>query len=298
MIRRLSRLYKGPQLTRRLQGFTLLLPAVIAIILLIGFPLLWTLWLSLHRWYGSHTTPWEWMGLRNYADVILRDLYFRRSFLITGTFAALTVTGSVVLGLGIALLINRESRLQGAFLALLMVPVVSTPVAVSITWKYILQYEGALNWISSSLGLGKTAWLGVKLVLPTLVAVDITRWTPLVMLMILAGLSSLPTDPYEAAIVDGASPLQMLRYITLPLLRPFIGVAALIRLIDAIKTFDEVVVLTEGGPAGASETLYLYGYKVGFHFMTFGYVSAVLVLFFVIILMASLVVIRLRRTSW
>ena len=298
MLNRIRKTLANPRRVTQIQGFMLILPAVLAILLLIGFPVLFTLWLSLHRWYGSHTTPWVWRGLRNYAEVILRDEYFRHSFLITGIFTVLTVTGAVVLGLGLALLMNRRFRGQAIVLALLMIPVVTTPVAVSTTWRYILQYEGPLNWITTGLGLGKYSWLGRSLVIPSLVVVDITRWTPLVMLMILAGLSSLPTEPYEAATVEGASPFQLLRYITLPLLRPFIGVAALVRLIDAVKSFDLMMVITAGGPAGASETLYLYGYKVSFHYMTFGYASAVLILLFLIVLVLSMVVIRLRRTSW
>ncbi len=286
------------RLTVGQQAFLFTLPAIIATVFLIGFPLLYTVWLSLHRWYGSHEVPMDWMGLRNYADVLLRDEYFQRSFLITAVFTVFTVTAAVVFGLGLALLLNRKFRGNTLVLSLLMIPVVSTPVSLSMTWRYILHYEGALNWISRSLGLGTHAWLGTQLVIPSLIVVDVTRWTPLVMLIILAGLSSLPSEPYEAAMIDGASSVQMLRYITLPLLRPFIGVAALIRLIDAIKTFDEVLVISGGGPAGASETLYMYAYKVAFSFLTFGYVSAVLILLFLFILVASLAVVRLRRASW
>jgi multiple sugar transport system permease protein len=282
----------------RRQGYLFTLPAVVAILLLIGFPVLYVFWLSFSRWYGSQEVPPQFVALRNYTHILLRDDYFHRAFTVTTTFTALTVTASIVLGLGLALLLQREFRGHSLVRTLLMIPVVSTPVAVSLTWRYILVYEGWLNWITSSLGLGVHAWLGAKLVLPVLAVVDVTRWTSLVMLIIMAGLSTLPTEPVEAAIVDGASGLQVLRYITLPLLRPYVGVAALIRAIDAIKTFDIVMVITGGGPAGASEMLYLYGYKVSFHFLTFGYASAVLVLLFLTVLVVSLVIIKLRRASW
>jgi len=288
---------RSGRLRPRQQGFLLTLPAIIALVFLIGFPILYTVWLSLHEWYGSRTLAMDWVGLANYADLILRDSNFHRSFLITVTFTFFTVTLSVMIGLGLALLLNSEFVGHGLVRTLLMIPIVSTPVAVSLTWKYILNYDGLLNSVTHILGLGKQAWLGTQLVIPSLIVVDVTRWVPLVMLIILAGLASLETEPFEAATVDGASSLQLIRYITLPLLRPHIGVAALLRLIDAIKTFDEVMVISEGGPAGASETLYLYGYKVAFSFMTFGYASALLIVLFLIVLVASMLVLRLRRAA-
>jgi multiple sugar transport system permease protein len=273
------------------------LPAIIAIVLLIGFPLLYTAWLSLHRWFGSRMVPWEWVGPRNYADALFRDESFQHAVLITTIFAAATVAATLAIGTCLALLLHREFRGRSLALAVLLIPIVSTPVAVSMTWKYLLQYEGAVNWITSSLGLGTHAWLGQQLILPALVFVDVTRWTPLVTLILLAGLSALPSEPFEAAKIDGASAFQMTRYITLPLLRPFIGIAALIRVIDAVKTYDEIQVISGGGPAGASETLYMYGYKVSFTYLAFGSAAAVLILMFLIILAVSLFVVRMRRVG-
>jgi multiple sugar transport system permease protein len=284
-------------LTHRRQAFLFTLPALVATLGLIGFPLLYTAWLSLHRWFGSQTQAPEWRGLRNFAD-LLGDDNFLRSLGITVAFTAVTVAAAVVIGLALAIALNRPSGVSPWVLGVLLLPVVSTPVAVSTTWRYVLTYEGLGNAVSRSLGLGTHAWLGQQLVIPTLVFVDVTRWTPLVVLILLAGLSSLPTEPFEAARIDGASTLQVLRYVTLPLLQPFVGVAALLRLIDAIKTFDEVLVISGGGPAGASETLYLYAYKVAFSYLTFGYASAVLIAMFAVILVVSLAVARFRRPTW
>lgn len=270
-------------------------PTAVVTLLLLAFPLGFTVVLSLHRWFGSATIPWEWAGLDNYVRAVALDPAFRRSFLITLEFTVATVVASAILGLAIALLIDRPFRGRAAVLALLLVPVVSTPVAVSMTWKFMLQFEGPLNWMVSSVGLGRHAWLGEALILPTLVAVDVTRWTPLVVLILVAGLTSLPTEPFEAARIDGASRWQAIRYLTIPLLRPYLGVAVLIRAIDAIKTFDEIQVISAGGPAGASETLYILGYKQTFTFLSFGAAAAIIVLMFLAILGASLALIRVRR---
>ncbi len=270
-------------------------PAVLTMLLLLAFPLAYTAWLSLHRWFGSHELPWEWVGLNNYVRAIARDPAFRRALLLTLQFTIATVLGSVVFGLGIALLIDRPFRGRTAVLALLLVPVVSTPVAVSMTWKYLLQFEGPLNSITNAVGLGKQAWLGESLILPALIGVDITRWTPLVALILTAGLASLPTEPFEAARIDGASNWQVIQYLTIPLLRPYIGAAGLLRVIDALKTFDEILVISGGGPAGASETLYLLGYKLSFTFLSFGQAAAVIILMFMVILTSSAALARLRR---
>ena len=135
------------------------------------------------------------------------------------------------------------------------------------------------------------------LALPTLVLVDIWQWTPIVMLMVLGGLTALPEEPFEAARIDGASTWQIFRYLTLPMLRPYIMVAALFRGIDALKTFDSIYVITRGGPGFASETLNLYIYATAFDYLHFGSSSAMLVIFFLIVLSLSAVLIGLRRKA-
>ena len=270
-------------------------PAVLIMLLLLVYPLLYTLWLSLHKWYGSHATPWEWVGLDNYIRTIGRNSAFQRALVRTTLFTIATVAGSVVLGLGIALLIDRPFPGRSVVIALLLVPIVSTPVAVSMTWKYLLQFEGPLNALMAALGLGHQNWLGEALVVPTLVGVDISRWTALVALVLTAGLASLPTEPLEAAKIDGASNRQLIRYITLPLLQPFIGAAVMLRVIDALKTFDEIQVISGGGPAGASETLYMLGYKLSFTFLNFGAAAAVITFMFLYIMVTSIGLARWRR---
>jgi len=136
-------------------------------------------------------------------------------------------------------------------------------------------------------------------VIPSLVMVEVWHWTPLVMLIVLGGLAALPTEPYESARLDGASEWQLFRFITLPLVAPFLMVAAVIRTIDALKTFDTIYVITSGGPGTASETINLYLYLQAFAFYNIGNASAVVVIFFTIVMALALVLLHLReRTKW
>jgi len=158
--------------------------------------------------------------------------------------------------------------------------------------------SGFLN-IFSQFGLPHFAPLADRAaVIPVLVLVDAWQWTPFVSLIVLAGLSALPREPLEAAMIDGASRWQMFWYVTLPLLRPVIMVAALFRTIDSLKTFESVFVLTRGGPGGSSEVLNLYTYLESFEYYHLGYASALMIVYFIIVLAFALVLIRLRRTEW
>jgi multiple sugar transport system permease protein len=155
-----------------------------------------------------------------------------------------------------------------------------------------------LNYILTSVGLPPSTWVyDSATVIPTLVMVETWQWTPLVMLIVLGGLASLPTDPYEAAILDGANPWQTFRHITLPLVWPFIMVAAVIRLIDALKAFDTIFVITGGGPGTASETINILLYQTAFAYYDLGYGSAMVVVFFVLILLISMILLRVRKVQ-
>jgi multiple sugar transport system permease protein len=264
---------------------------------LLAFPIIYFFWLSLHSWDGGQTTQWSWVGLGNYAQALFRDPDFGRAFVVTVAFCSATVAGSLIFGTALGIFLNRPFRGRLIVIALLLIPIVSTPIAVAAQWLSMLQLNGLLNAIAVAIGVGSQTWLSESKALPTLIVIDILRWIPLVTLIILAGLTAMPTEPFEAARVDGAGGLRLTRYITLPLLRPFIAVAAVLRLIDAIKTFDEIQLITHGGPAGATRTLYLYAYQQGFTYFNFGYVSAILVLIFLGILLLSVTVIRLRGTT-
>lgn len=274
------------------------LPAVIAVILLMGFPIAYTAYLSLHKWFVSSLTPPTWIGLNNYL-MLFRDERFLQSIWHTVVFTAVAVVVQCVLGVAMALLFNHEFMGRGQVRTLFLLPMAATPVAISLVWMMLLDPGiGLINWLLKTVNLPQPLWTGdPNLVLFTLALVDTWQWTPLVMLIVLAGLSALPKDPFEAALVDGASGWQTFWRVTLPMLRPSIVVAILFRLIDALKTFDIIYIITGGGPGWASETINMFSFNQGFVYFHMGYASASLMVLLVIVLILSLALIKLRRAA-
>jgi multiple sugar transport system permease protein len=172
---------------------------------------------------------------------------------------------------------------------------------VALVWAMMFHPQlGVLNYLLSLVGIPPQLWVfHPATVIPSLVLVETWQWAPLVMLVVLGGLAAAPTEPYESAEIDGASRWQMFRHITLPLIAPFIMVAALIRTIDAVKSFDIIYAITQGGPGNASETINLYLYSVAFAYYDVGYGSAVAVVFFVLVVaLAGLMVHLKKRVQW
>jgi multiple sugar transport system permease protein len=184
---------------------------------------------------------------------------------------------------------------------LFIMPMMATPVAVALVWTMMFHPQlGVLNYILSLFGLPAELWVfHPGSVIPSLVMVETWQWTPLVMLIVLGGLSAIPSEPYESARIDGANAWQMFRYITLPLITPFIFVASMIRMIDAVKSFDIIFAITQGGPGSASETINLYLYSVAFVYYDIGYGSAIAVVFFVLIVVLAAIMLYMRqRLHW
>ena len=274
------------------------LPAALFIILMMAFPVVYTIWVSLTDWSMTSSGSAQFVGLKNYI-ALFSDPRFFNSVKLTLYFTILAVGVETVLGVGIALILNREFKGKNLAKGLLLLPMVATPVASGLAWT--LFYEptiGLGNYALQLLGLPASKWLASNTsVIPALAIVDIWEWTPMVTLIVLAGLAALPHDPYEAAMVDGANNWQVFRYITLPLLSPTILVAVVLRGIDAFKTFDIIYTMTAGGPGFASETLNIYAYNLGFGYFKFGAASSALVALLALVLGSSLLVLWMRR-SW
>lgn len=281
----------------RRPGWLFPLPAVLALFLLMIFPVAYTLWMSLHEWFVSSVTPPKFIGLANYIEIITRDTRFHQSLLRTIYFTGLAVVVQTVLGVAIALIFNREFLGKGLVRTLFLFPMVATPVAIALVWMMMFNPTlGILNYFLKSLGLPPGLWIAsAKAVIPSLVLVDTWQWTPFITLIALAGLSALPQEPFEAALIDGASGWQTFWHVTLPLLRPTIMVAVLFRTIDALKTFDIIYVMTQGGPGNASETLNIYIFQSGFSYFHMGYASSLLVILFAIVMFISILLTRIRR---
>ena len=276
--------------------FWFVIPALVVILAVIVFPWAFTLWMSLFEWkIGSQAT---FAGFGNYTE-LLGNRRFLESVGHTLLFTAMAVAAPLVLGTAAALVFHQKFAFRGFLRGAFVLPMMATPVAIALVWTMMFHpQQGVLNYLLSLVGIGPSEWVySPRLALVCLVMVDVWQWTPLVMLIVLGGLASLPTDPFEAATMEGASRWQMLRYVTLPLLLPFIMVAAVVRLIDALKTFDTIYVITQGGPGTASETINLYLYLQAFSFYQIGKASAVVVVFFVLVVALSWLLFWLRERS-
>ncbi|TDG00186.1 carbohydrate ABC transporter permease [Paenibacillus piri] len=272
------------------------LPAVIFIVVMVAFPIAYTVRISLYEWSMSVTTPPRWVGLDNYTHLLADGRFWSsvgRTFYHTGA----SIVIETVLGVLIAVLLSRKFKGQKWAKTLLMMPMVATPVSIALVWLLIYEPSiGVANQFLKLAGLKPLAWLGsVDLVLPSLILIDVWEWTPMIILIVVAGLTTLPADPYESASVDGASPMQKFFHITLPLLTPTIITAVILRLVDLLKTFDTIYATTQGGPDYASETLNLMIFTEAFHYFKFGSASALMILFFLIIMTVILAFIALKK---
>jgi multiple sugar transport system permease protein len=269
-------------------------PAAFIVAAVIVFPWLFTVFMSVHDWKVSGNVYF--VGLTNYAH-LLHDDRFLWAVARTLYFTTAAVVLPVLIGLWAAVCFARKFRLRGAARTAFILPMMATPVAIALVWTMMFHPQlGVLNYLLTSVGLPPSSWVySSSTVIPTLVMVETWQWTPLVMLIVLGGLSSLPVDPYEAAMIDGASGRQMFRYITLPLIWPFIVVAAVMRVIDALKAFDTIFVITNGGPGTSSETINMMLYQTAFGYYDLGYASAMVVVFFVLIMLVSMVLLKTRQ---
>ena len=240
------------------------------------------------------------VGLDNYVK-LLEDPVFRKVTVNTLLYLVLGGPLTMALALGVAVLLNRIVRFKGFFRVGYYLPVVTSIVAVSVVWKYLYRDNGGVfNTMLSWVGLDGPAWLdSTTLALPSLIVMAAWRNFGTLMIIFLAGLQTIPKEMTEAAEVDGATGWGRFRYITLPLITPFLFIAGMIRMIDAVKSFDIIFAITQGGPGSASETINLYLYSVAFIYYDLGYGSAIAVIFFLLIVAMAALMLHLRqRTMW
>jgi multiple sugar transport system permease protein len=275
-----------------------IVPALVLVAAVIVFPWAFTLWMSGNEWQIGGAQRFVWFA--NYAR-LAQDQRFWESMGHTLVYTALSVVAPLVLGTAAALVFDTKLPLRGLLRGIFVMPMMATPVAVALVWTMMFHPQlGVLNYLLSLAHLPPQAWIfDQNTVIPSLVLVETWQWTPLVMLIVLGGLAAMPREPFEGAEIDGANAWQKFRYITLPLILPFMMVAVIIRSIDALKSFDIIYAMTQGGPGTASETINIYLYNVAFAYYDIGYGSAIAVVFFVIVIAMSLVLLHLRqRTQW
>lgn len=244
----------------------LLIPLFIALIVVDAFPLSYALVASFERFLLSGADQSHpFVGLANYLGFVLTP-DFANAAVNTLVLTVSVVTLELFIGFTIAyFLALPDLRFRSIYFVVIMIPLLLSPVAVGLSWRLILHPDlGILNYVLSLVGIPRQAWLGnVNLAMPTVIAVDIWHETSALILIFYAGLQALPREPIEAAVVDGASGWQSVRYIVLPLMVPILVVGALIRTVSAVKTYDLVYILTRGGPGTATETVSYLIWRTG-----------------------------------
>ncbi|MBD1845007.1 sugar ABC transporter permease [Cyanobacteria bacterium FACHB-63] len=273
----------------RRAGWFLTIPALVILALVFAYPILRAFWQSLFAInLGTQLDP-KFAGLSNFGRMA-QDGRFWRTMLNSAVFTFASVFLELILGMGIALVLNQKFRGRGAVRTIAILPWALPTALIALGWTWIFNDQyGIVNDILLRLGLVKTGvnWLGdPTLAMIAVILADVWKTTPFISILLLAGLQSISNDLYEAQAIDGASPWQSFRQVTLPLLMPQVVIALLFRLAQSFGIFDLISVMTGGGPGGATETVSLYIYSTIMRYLDFGYGAALVVVTFLLLVLA------------
>ncbi|MGH3386706.1 MAG: carbohydrate ABC transporter permease [Nocardioidaceae bacterium] len=275
-----------------------LLPALVFAIIVTQLPFLLTLWYSLQSWNLVRPGSEQFVGLQNYADVF-SDSTFRSAAWHTILITGACVLIAMLLGIGLAVLLDREFVGRSVVRTLLITPFLIMPVAGALLWKYMMfdPIYGIINWVLGPLGAGETDWVS-QFPLSAIVVALVWQWTPFMMLLVLAGLQAQPKEVLEAAQVDGATGIRTFVFVTLPHLRRYIELAVLLGAIYVVNTFDQIYMMTQGGPGTASANLPFYIYQRAFLGFDVGQAAAMGVVVVVGTIIVSTLALRLIFKSF
>jgi multiple sugar transport system permease protein len=273
---------------RKESGHRFVAPALALLFFVTVYPIMYVFYLSLNRKLLIFDIS-RFVGLENYL-FLLKDDRFWNAFINTTYFTLVSVSLEVLLGLSVAVLLDRSLKIKGLLRAVVLIPWAIPTVVSAKMWEWIYNADfGILNYLIGS----KVNWLGSPfLAINAAVFMDVWKTTPFVAILLMAGLKVIPQELYQAARIDGAGRWTIFRKITLPLLKPVILIVLIFRTLDAFRVFDAIYVLTGGGPANTTETLSIYAYKVLFQTLQFGYGSALSVIVFLCVACMSLIYIR------
>ncbi|GAB3574292.1 sugar ABC transporter permease [Leifsonia lichenia] len=270
--------------------WTFMLPATVLLAAVLAYPLLYTLQISFSKFDLATFSPTEWVGLENYTAA-LKNETFQNSLVVTGIYLVLALPLQIVLGFGIAYLMNAEWRGRGIVRALFLIPMVVAPVVSGGIWKMILDpLWGVVGWFLGLFGIPAIDWFGsASMSMISVVIIDTWRSVPFVALIAAAALLALPKDVFEAAKVDGASWWQTLWSVSLPMLGPIIAATFVVRWLGAVKMFDIILATTNGGPGEATNVVNLFIYQQAFRLLKFSESSAMAVIVLVITMILTFV---------
>jgi len=270
-----------------------IMPAIIVLVVINFYPLIRAINLSLYNYNLLKPNRIDFIGIKNFVEVIFNPIAWGA----LKTTAIFTFGGTIIeiiFGLLLALLFNREFWGKGLVRSLIILPMILSPVAVGLVWRIFYDADaGMVNYFFSLIGLPVRAWLGnITTALPALIATDVWQWTSFCFLVLLAALEGMPIEPYEAAKIDGASVFQSFKFITFPLIKPILVIIFALRMIDSIKMFDLVFIMTNGGPGRATETMNFLIYQTGFRFFHIGKASSQAIILTIIVTVVSLLLLR------
>ena len=271
--------------------FVFLFPGLFVLIGILIFPIIFTIRLSLSGW-NSYTPEMNFIGITNYIRLFTDDARFWESFFRLSFLSVSTVVLQYIIGFALALMVWREIKFKRFFRVIFLIPMMTTPVIMTVIWRtFFHESLGPLNDLLGRVGVEPILWLSDPVIAKfTVIIVEVWQWTPFMFLLLLAGLLSLPKEPFLAAAIDGASSFRKFVYVTFPLMAPISIGAIIIRLIEASKIMDTVFVLTSGGPGTATETSSFYIYIKGLREFQMGY-AATLSFTYLVIMIISLTII-------
>ncbi|GGG02905.1 carbohydrate ABC transporter permease [Paenibacillus abyssi] len=263
--------------------YLVMAPGIILLLLFSIYPFLFLLKISFQE-YSPISLDKPFVGFDNYVR-LFSEHHFWNALKITAIFVSSSVILEFALGLGLAVVLNQLGWGQRLYQSAMLLPIAMAPTVVGLMFRFMMNEQyGVLNYFVESLGFSRTAWLSDPvLALPALIFTDVWQWTPFMMIILLAGLKGIPDEPYEAAMIDGASAWQTFIYVTIPQLSRIITIALLLRTIDAFRIYDTIYMMTKGGPINTTSTLSWMVYDNGFKFLEFGYGAAVCVVLLIII---------------
>ena len=271
--------------------YVFLFPGLFVLIGILIFPIIFTIRLSLSGW-NSYTPEMNFIGITNYIRLFTDDPRFWESFFRLSFLSVTTVILQYIIGFALALIVWREIKFKRFFRVIFLIPMMTTPVIMTVIWRtFFHESLGPVNDLLGNLGVKPILWLSDPVIAKfTVIIVEVWQWTPFMFLLLLAGLLSLPKEPFLAAAIDGASRFRKFVYVTFPLMAPISIGAIIIRLIEASKIMDTVFVLTSGGPGTATETSSFYIYIKGLREFQMGY-AATLSFTYLVIMIISLTII-------
>ncbi|WP_222914836.1 sugar ABC transporter permease [Natrinema sp. SYSU A 869] len=262
------------------------LPAVFLLFALTFYPLLRALQMSTQQYMpGGRTVS---VGIENYVN-LLNNGAFLESLVVTGKFIGLAVGIEFVLGFGIALVLNKRIKMRGLWQTLILIPMILSPTVIGLIWRLMYTPDGLLDFMAAPFIGRNVGWISdPDVALYAVVMTDVWQWTPLVVLVIFAGLQSVPSDIQEAAVMDGAPRWRQFVDIVFPYLKSLIVLVLIIRVVDALRVFAKVYILTRGGPSNATNVISMEMYRTAFRFSNFGQASAMAVSLLVVVLILAM----------